>query len=252
MLTLYCLHFLDGKKYVGQTTQPIKRRFSAHRTRAKNGMGCEVYKAWRSLGEPVLEVLRDDFLSQEDLKRAEIETIAEMGTVYPKGYNSGYGGDISPSLNPDVAKKSSQARIGKKQKTDHEMRSEKAKEMWEREGYRERVIESLKESWDDKRKEERSAFFKQVWKERKESGWVMSDEHKEKLRNRKFSEETRKKMSESAKKRGAPDIGEMGRAKLSERTKAMWADPEKKAARVAKLKEAWARRKMAKKQEGLE
>lgn len=84
-----------------------------------------------------------------------------------------------------------------------------------------------------------------MWARRKAEGWVMPQSQKDNLAGRKFSEETRERMSASQKKRCAESptiLSNESRKKISDKVKAMWADPEKKAARLKSIREAWAKR----------
>lgn len=168
-----------------------------------------------------------EFDSQEDLHAAEIQAIKDQGTFAPNGYNVAYGGETAPSKNPDVAAKISEKAKGRKLKPEFkEVFSEATKRNWQSDEYRNKVLDGLKASWTEEKRQARSEKMKAVWAKRKSEGWVMSESQKDKLRNKKFSDETREKMSKSAKKRGAPNLTQESRDKIAKKTAETWANPE--------------------------
>lgn len=80
---MYELQFSDGKKYLGVTTSPIRKRINAHRQKAKNGRNFLVAQAWRALGEPEVRVLQSGTL--EELKALETQKLPLY--LWPSGYN---------------------------------------------------------------------------------------------------------------------------------------------------------------------
>jgi len=101
---LYQLTFANGKKYIGITeSEYLSRRLGQHRYQAKTGSKLPIYLAWIKHGEPNYEILQR--LYGEQLYEAEIEAIKLYKTIAPYGYNLLSGGQKSPSLNKDVAKK---------------------------------------------------------------------------------------------------------------------------------------------------
>jgi len=103
---LYCLDFPNGKKYVGLTQRPA-RRFRDHRGSAAKGNN-PVQKAIRKYGMPPLRVLCAG--TKEYIADLEIKAIAAFQTRNADfGYNVSLGGDLSPSLVPEVAAKISSA-----------------------------------------------------------------------------------------------------------------------------------------------
>jgi len=109
---LYRLDFISGKSYIGITRKTAAERFYGHLKAVKNSAKGIVYHAWRKYGDPKLTVLA--VLDNKELCEAEIKAIKSYNTKYPHGYNITDGGDSPPSLNPDVAKKISNALKGRK------------------------------------------------------------------------------------------------------------------------------------------
>ena len=85
-----------------------------------------------------------------------------------------------------------------------------------------------------------------MWANRKENGYYMLEETKQKLRNKVVTDEARRNMSLAQKKRLSENPishSQDTKKKISDKTKAMWADPVKAEERRQKLRDAWARRK---------
>lgn len=222
MHALYKLTFKSGKSYIGQTVRKMQTRLTQHRAAANRGSLLPVHCAWRSHGEPDLQVI-GLYESHEDLHQAEIEAIASHNTLAPNGYNLGHGGETAPSKNPDVARKIAERAKGRRH-SDTSAWSDAVKAQWQNQEYRDKVTSSLKAAWTPEMRAERSRVAKAAWVRRKENGWSMPEATKEKLKGRSFSEETKRKMSESAKARVRKPVSDETRKKLSDRTKQAWAD----------------------------
>jgi hypothetical protein len=239
MHTLYKLKFSSGKCYIGQTTRTLKIRISQHRQSAVHGDSqLPVHCAWRKYGEPEIEVIGEHG-SDEELHQAEILAITEHCSLAPSGYNVSFGGDTAPSKSPSVAAKISEKAKGRKHSEIVKAGlSDSLKERWKSEEYRSNVSAGLKATWDDERRKATSERMKAFWDKRKSEGWEMSEAHKGKLKGRKFSEETRRKMSESAigKKKAQRSAETCG--KISKNTSKSWKDPEVMARRSEAISKA--------------
>jgi len=234
---LYRLTFPNGKIYIGQTVRTMEIRLSQHKTSAGAGSLLPVHCAWRKHGEPSVSII-GKYNTPEELHAAEIAAIASMKARAPNGYNISFGGEVPPSKCPEVAQKISDKAKGRKI-NNTERRKEIARELWQSDDYRAKKSASTKAKWSDPEyKAMMSAKSKEAWAKRKADGWVMPDETKAKMRSKKFSEETRRKMSEAAKKRGPRPVTDETRAKLSERAKEAWQNEELTSRRVAAIKAA--------------
>lgn len=100
---LYRLDFASGKSYIGVTRHTAAFRFAHHKRAAKKSSKGIVYNVWRRDGEPRLVVLA--VVDNRDLYETERRAVAVFGTRYPLGYNMTDGGDVPPSLSPEVAQK---------------------------------------------------------------------------------------------------------------------------------------------------
>jgi len=220
MHTLYKLVFASGKAYIGQTIRAMNVRIAQHRQSARNGSLLPVHCAWRKHGEPVVSVVAE-FETQAELHAAEKASIIAVGTLAPNGYNVSYGGDTAPSTNPDVAAKISQKAKGRKY-ADTSAWSNASTENWKSDEYRQKVSEGLKAAWTDERRAAKSVQAKKVWERRIAEGWKMPESTKQKMAQKVFSEETRAKMSASAKARKREPFSVETRKKISENTTRIW------------------------------
>lgn len=237
MHILYNLNFSSGKSYIGQTVRKMNTRLAQHRQSALRGSSqYPVHCAWRKHGEPSVEII-GNFSSQDELHAAEIEAIKQHCTLSPYGYNVCHGGETSPSKSHLVAKKISEKAIGRKHQADAvKAIGEKSKELWKDSEYREKVSAGLKSSWNDERRAETSARAKSLWDLRKEAGWKVPDSTREKLKARVFSDETRKRMSESAKSRKRSPVKAETCDKISSVVAESWKDPAIKAKRAEAIR----------------
>lgn len=102
----------NGKRYVGQTTGPVRRRWSAHIRSA----GLEPWAFSRALKKYGIlaftwEVV-DTATDQDELDRKESFWVAHFGSVAPNGYNLTTGG-LGGKLSLETRQKQSAAHKGK-------------------------------------------------------------------------------------------------------------------------------------------
>lgn len=84
---------INGKKYIGQTTATLQRRWSAHVRAAKHGSTSIIHNAIRKYGRDAFRIeLLQECRSFEKLDEAERRWIAELNTIAPNGYNIEEGG----------------------------------------------------------------------------------------------------------------------------------------------------------------
>lgn len=84
----------NGKMYVGQTKQSLRRRFTCHIVEAMRGGSTSIiHNAIRKYGKDAFEIeLLQECRSFEELDDAERKWIAELNTIAPNGYNIEVGG----------------------------------------------------------------------------------------------------------------------------------------------------------------
>lgn len=236
MYILYKLTFKSGKSYIGQTVRKMQTRFYQHRADANRGSQLPVHCAWRAHGEPDLNVI-GTYGSHAELHEAEIDAIASHNTLAPNGYNLGYGGETAPSKNPDVAKKIAEKATGRKI-ADTSTMSSAVKARWKNEESREKMLDGMKACWTDDMRKAAGERLKARWGDRKSEGWEMPESTRKKLAGRVFSDETKAKMSASAKARKREPRSKETCKKISLHVAQSWKDPEAKSKRSEAISKA--------------
>lgn len=96
MIAYKITNLVNGKGYIGITSQSIARRLASHRSLARSGDGRTLYRAMRKYGMQnfLIEQIGSAF-DFEELKKVEQQLIKENETyaAYGKGYNETFGGD---------------------------------------------------------------------------------------------------------------------------------------------------------------
>jgi group I intron endonuclease len=104
---IYRLTFPNGKAYIGLTAnEDMTPRMAQHKYKSQRA-NYPIYHAWRKHGAPLLDII--SAWPADQLQQAEIDAIQLHNTLIPHGYNLLIGGQVSPSTNPSVAKKISEA-----------------------------------------------------------------------------------------------------------------------------------------------
>lgn len=101
---------INNKKYVGQTIQPIGRRWARHLS-----SGNALFGAVKKYGKEnfSIEVI-DTASSIEELNQKEIDWIKKLNTLSPNGYNLKSGGHCGGTPCAETLKRQSLSHIGKK------------------------------------------------------------------------------------------------------------------------------------------
>lgn len=195
---LYRLTFPNGKAYVG-ITNDFNRRMNAHR-RSANKYPQPVCRAIAKTGWD--NVVREILVvgSYAYIRQLESLAIVAFNTRIPNGYNVSEGGEFAPSLAPEVRAKISKANSGKIPTTaQRQKQAESMRLKWLEPEYRAKTVAAAtgnKRSDETKKKQSIARL-----------GMKFSDEHRAKLSAARkgkivhsWSEESRKKASESRKK----------------------------------------------------
>jgi group I intron endonuclease len=114
MLVYKITNLVNGKNYVGQTREHLKRRWTKHVCSALKGSNTTLHKAIRKYGRESfsLEILCV-CLSEEQMKFAEIAFIQALKSEVPNGYNLTFGGEGGePTL--ETREKMRRSHLGKK------------------------------------------------------------------------------------------------------------------------------------------
>ena len=105
-------NIINGKRYVGITSMPLRRRINSHFSASSRGSKTALHRAIHKHG-------RDSFIfehvascrSREDMQATEITLIAQENTTAPTGYNMTPGGDwYHVSMPPEARKRISEAK----------------------------------------------------------------------------------------------------------------------------------------------
>lgn len=105
-------NLVTGKKYIGQTIQPVEKRFQQHATDSRSGR--HMYSSIQFYGKQNFSI--EEVMVCFDLKSLDYyETyfINELETFSPKGYNLCKGGMGKGIITEETRKKMSEAKIGK-------------------------------------------------------------------------------------------------------------------------------------------
>lgn len=105
---LYKLDFPNRKSYIGMTERSVEGRYWGHARAAEKGSSLILSRAWRKHGTPKLRVLA--IVENRLLKETERRTIAAFHTMTPNGYNMTPGGETSPAIVPEIAKRMEEGR----------------------------------------------------------------------------------------------------------------------------------------------
>jgi group I intron endonuclease len=102
---------LNGKAYVGQTTQELSRRIHSHKNEKRNR---HISNAIHQYGFDnfLVEILVCSF-SKEALNEFEAIIVEQQNTMFPAGYNHRAGGNQNGICSEELKKKISQAKKGK-------------------------------------------------------------------------------------------------------------------------------------------
>lgn len=98
-MTIYCIeNIVNGKCYVGQTIQPLKKRLDSHKFHLRNDRhdNPHLQRSWNKHGENNFRffVLEDGLETLKELNKAEVKWIKELDTTLGKtGYNLQTGGE---------------------------------------------------------------------------------------------------------------------------------------------------------------
>lgn len=177
--SLYELEFPNGKKYLGISHQPDLRWNQQCRAAARRKQDFPLYRAIRKYGGASVKRRILVVGTMEFIREMEIAAIATYGTLVPLGYNVAHGGQISPSVIPEVREKMSQGQL----------------RAWSNPEYKEKMRAKFKERIrSDEHKSNLSIAKKKEW-ENAESRQRYVESHL----GKKPSEETRKKMSAAQK-----------------------------------------------------
>jgi group I intron endonuclease len=118
---LYLATSPSGKRYVGITLQGVQARWREHVKLARLGRRSRLSSAIRKYGEDSFKVEVIGTGTWEELNRMEPDTIARLGTLWPKGYNLRTGGN-QPRHHQETRLRISSTMSGKRKSPEHRER----------------------------------------------------------------------------------------------------------------------------------
>lgn len=120
-------NLVNGKRYVGMTSMPLRRRVQSHLQVAAKGSPTILHNAIRKHGSEAFTFEQvASCSSREDMQEAERALIRQEGTMYPAGYNMTLGGDGFHGKRSREAIDQGAAKI----KAHHASRSPEEKAAW--------------------------------------------------------------------------------------------------------------------------
>lgn len=211
MFVYLITNIISGKRYVGQTIYTLEWRWKQH-LKNKNCTALqgaiEKYGVENFIIEAICEPPTIELLN--DMERYFIET---YNSLAPNGYNLTTGGE-RPSPSQETRVRQAEAQLGKKQSEETKQKRRVAITGKKRsEETKQRMAEAQKGNrnrlGDTKSEEERKKISDSLQGNKNALGAVrsveyretMSEAQKERFLNNPVTEDTRRKMSESAKRR---------------------------------------------------
>ena len=96
MKGIYRIVFPNGKYYIGQSNNLIKRRQDYLHWQTRSISQTIVYRAFLKYGfniDMFEIIIENDTLTQDDLNNLEIKYIKQYNSIFPNGYNIQKGGN---------------------------------------------------------------------------------------------------------------------------------------------------------------
>ena len=237
---IYCItNLVNGKRYIGQTTMPLYKRWHAHKK--ANGRCISIAAAIKKYGVDAFEIIEiDRAFSREELDEKEVAHIAAANTLDPQfGYNLRPGG-MSATFSEETRALMSARKKGGTLTEEH-----KAKIALAGKGRRHSEASIQKQSLAKLGKPKSPEHRANMCKPR--PAFVMSDSHKQAISAAAtgaiFSDARREKISAALTGRKKGPLSEETKAKLSLVNKGTTRTPEqrqrmsegRKAAQAARL-----------------
>ena len=237
---IYCItNKVNGKRYIGQTTMPLYKRWHAHKK--ANGRCISIAAAIKKYGVDAFEIIEiDRAFSREELDEKEVAHIAAANTLDPQfGYNLRPGG-MSATFSEETRALMSARKKGGTLTEEH-----KAKIALAGKGRRHSEASIQKQSLAKLGKPKSPEHRANMCKPR--PAFVMSDSHKQAISAAAtgaiFSDARREKISAALTGRKKGPLSEETKAKLSLVNKGTTRTPEqrqrmsegRKAAQAARL-----------------
>lgn len=239
---IYCItNKVNGKRYIGQTTMPLYKRWHAHKK--ANGRCISIAAAIKKYGVDAFEIIEiDRAFSREELDEKEVAHIAAANTLDPQfGYNLRPGG-MSATFSEETRALMSARKKGGTLTEEH-----KAKIALAGKGRRHSEASIQKQSLAKLGKPKSPEHRANMCKPR--PAFVMSDSHKQAISAAAtgaiFSDARREKISAALTGRKKGPLSEETKAKLSLVNKGTTRTPEQRQRMSEGRKKAQAARLIA-------
>lgn len=239
---IYCItNLVNGKRYIGQTTMPLYKRWHAHKK--ANGRCISIAAAIKKYGVDAFEIIEiDRAFSREELDEKEVAHIAAANTLDPQfGYNLRPGG-MSATFSEETRALMSARKKGGTLTEEH-----KAKISLAGKGRRHSEASIQKQSLAKLGKPKSPEHRANMCKPR--PAFVMSDSHKQAISAAAtgaiFSDARREKISAALTGRKKGPLSEETKAKLSKVNKGTTRTPEQRQRMSEGRKKAQAARELA-------
>lgn len=239
---IYCItNLVNGKRYIGQTTMPLYKRWHAHKK--ANGRCISIAAAIKKYGVDAFEIIEiDRAFSREELDEKEVAHIAAANTLDPQfGYNLRPGG-MSATFSEETRALMSARKKGGTLTEEH-----KAKIALAGKGRRHSEASIQKQSLAKLGKPKSPEHRANMCKPR--PAFVMSDSHKQAISAAAtgaiFSDARREKISAALTGRKKGPLSEETKAKLSLVNKGTTRTPEQRQRMSEGRKKAQAARELA-------
>lgn len=120
MLIYKITNIINGKIYIGQTTQTMSKRWKNHLRDCGKERNNKFYNAIKKYGQENfnVELVEENIMSRDELNKKEKYWISYYD-CHKNGYNSTIGGETSPMKDPIIAKKMSIIMKGRKFTDEH-------------------------------------------------------------------------------------------------------------------------------------
>lgn len=203
-MRVYRLIFPNGKSYVGQTVVSLRTRWRQHVGYARRGSLVPVARAIAKYGAENITV--EELYYGGRLTEMEQKCIKFFNTLVPNGYNLTAGGETGTKL--EIVKRKQSVALKRYIQEHPDSRKNFSAQMrsrWADPEWRARTISAQKKGRSEGGQALRIQRIKAAWVKRKERGWTMPLEARERMakkcRGIKRSPEFRARVSDNMRQR---------------------------------------------------
>lgn len=142
MIVYRIRNIVNGRAYIGATTQSLSKRFSQHKTAARLGENTLLYQDMLRYGFDKFTIVEiDRAYSMDELYELERRHIERCNTLAPHGYNMTLGGVGSYGYCASQETKEKLSIIAQNRDDEHNKKiAEKVKALWDTPEYKEKML----------------------------------------------------------------------------------------------------------------